>query len=121
LAQEFSTTYSCGSMSSPVPPTGFAVFRVDCDPLRTKARPARLVAVLAEFRDGVAFLFRQTGVTGFLGHCIAGFSSKTGKRDLLPALAWTSSRLASGCHVAANASVSPEVRSRRSPTLAIPV
>jgi len=54
-------------------PTGCAVFRVDCDPLRTKARPARLVAVLAEVRDGVAFLFRQTGVIGFLGRCIAVF------------------------------------------------
>src|SRR5450759_1431395 len=54
-------------------PTGCAVFRVDCDPLRTKARPARLVAVLAEVRDGVAFLFRQTGVIGFLGRCIAAF------------------------------------------------
>ena len=30
---------------------GGAVFRVDCDPLRTKARPARLVAVLAAVRD----------------------------------------------------------------------
>jgi hypothetical protein len=54
-------------------PTGCAVSRVDCDPLRTKARPARLVAVLAEVRDGVAFLFRQTGVIGFLGRCIAAF------------------------------------------------
>src|SRR5665811_126393 len=72
---------------------GWAVFCVDCDPLRTKAWPARLVAVLAEVRVGVAFLFRSTGVIGFLGRRIA------------------SSRVASGCHVGANAPVSPEVRS----------
>ena len=55
------------------------MFRVDCDPLRTKARPARLVAVLAEVRDSLAFPFRQSGVIGFFGRCVA------------------SSRLASGC------------------------
>ena len=73
LAQEFSTTYSSRVDVLAGDRTGWAVFRVDCDPPRTKARPARLVAVLAAVRDGVAFFFRQSGVIGFLGRCIAAF------------------------------------------------
>src|SRR5665811_150224 len=93
LAQEFSTTYSSGSMSSPV-----TAWAGQCSAwIATHCAPRRGLRAswLCSRRSGLASRSSSDlrASIGFLGRYIA------------------SSRLASGCNVAANAPVSPEVRS----------
>ena len=93
LAQEFSTTYSSGSMSSPVT-------------ARAGQCSASIATHRAPRRDPRAswLCSRKSGM--------ASRSSSDSRASLVSSgAAWTSSRLASGYHVAANAPVSPEVRS----------